>query len=106
MYAVTHASVKEKQDTYSNSQFLHRLTRNTNLPYNYIQKLVRATLEEKFYTLQQVADMLQMHIETIRELVRNKELGAYKINKRDYRVSKADLDEYLRKRRTKDDDPQ
>jgi excisionase family DNA binding protein len=59
-------------------------------------------LEEKFYTLQQVADMLQMHIETVRELVRNKELIAYKINRRDYRVSKADLEEFLRKRRTTD----
>lgn len=59
------------------------------------------TLEE-FYTLQQVADMLQMHIETIRDFVKNKELPAYKIGKRDYRVSKADFDEFLRKRRTTD----
>ena len=57
---------------------------------------------EEFYTLQQVADMLQMHIETIRDFVKNKELPAYKIGKRDYRVRKADFDEFLRKRRTTD----
>jgi excisionase family DNA binding protein len=60
---------------------------------------------EEFYTLQQVADMLQMHIETIRDFVKNKELPAYKIGKRDYRVRKADFDEFLRKRRTTDNNP-
>lgn len=57
---------------------------------------------EEFYTLEELSELLKMHIESIRKLIRSKELPAYKIGKRDYRVSKADLDEFLRKRRTTD----
>lgn len=58
---------------------------------------------EEFYTLQEIADMLKMHIETVRELVRKKELTAYKVGKRDYRVRKVDFEAFLDKRRTTGD---
>jgi excisionase family DNA binding protein len=57
---------------------------------------------EEFYTLQEIADMLKMHIESVRELVRRKELPAYRtgIGRRDYRVKKSDFEEFLQKRKT------
>lgn len=58
---------------------------------------------EEFYTLQEIADMLKMHIESVRELVRRKELPAYRVGRRDYRVKKADFEEFMRTRKTTDD---
>ena len=78
------------------------LTSNFKLPYNRSEIKRAGAILEEFYTLAEVAEMLKMHIETVREFVRKKELPAYKMSKRDYRVSKADLDEFLRKRRTID----
>ncbi len=59
---------------------------------------------EEFYTLQEIATMLKMHIETVRELVRRKELTAYKVGKRDYRVKKADFDKFMATRKTTEND--
>jgi excisionase family DNA binding protein len=57
----------------------------------------------EWLTLQQIADELQLHIETVREWVRMKRLTAYKVG-RDYRVKRADLDKFLEERRTKPDE--
>ncbi len=57
----------------------------------------------EWLTLQQIADELQLHIETVRDWVRTKRLTAYRVG-RDYRVKRTDLDEFLEKRRTKPDD--
>jgi len=57
----------------------------------------------EWLTLQQIADELQLHIETVREWVRTKRLTAYRVG-RDYRVKRADLDKFLEERRTKPDD--
>ncbi|EFH88522.1 helix-turn-helix domain-containing protein [Ktedonobacter racemifer] len=59
---------------------------------------------EEFYTLQEIADMLKIHIETVRELVRKKELPAIKASRRDYRVRRSAFEEFLRKRSTTGDD--
>ncbi len=56
------------------------------------------TLE--WLTLQDIADELKLHIETVREWVRTKRLTAYRVG-RDYRVKRADLDKFLEERRTK-----
>ncbi|HVB22315.1 MAG TPA: helix-turn-helix domain-containing protein [Ktedonobacteraceae bacterium] len=56
----------------------------------------------EWLTLQQIADELQLHIETVREWVRTKRLAAYKVG-RDYRVKRTDLDKFLEERRTKPD---
>jgi excisionase family DNA binding protein len=60
-------------------------------------------LPEEWLTLQQIADELQLHIETVRDWVRTKRLAAYKVG-RDYRVKRADLNKFLEERRTKPDD--
>jgi len=57
----------------------------------------------EWLTLQQIADELQLHIETVREWVRTKRLNAYRVG-RDYRVKRADLDKFLEERRTKPDE--
>lgn len=45
-----------------------------------------------------------MHIATVREMARNGGLPAYKVGKRDYRVRKADFEEFLKNRRTGGED--
>jgi len=57
----------------------------------------------EWLTLQDIADELKLHIETVREWVRTKRLTAYRVG-RDYRVKRADLDKSLEERRTKPDD--
>jgi len=57
----------------------------------------------EWLTLQQIADELQLHIETVREWVRTKRLTAYRVG-RDYRVKRTDLDKFLEERRTKPDE--
>jgi excisionase family DNA binding protein len=59
------------------------------------------TLE--WLTLQEIADELKLHIETVRERVRTKRLTAYRVG-RDYRVKRSDLDKFLEERRTKPDE--
>lgn len=54
-------------------------------------------------TLAEVSKILKLHIETVREMVRNEEIPAYKVTRRDYRVKRSDLDEFLRKRRNVED---
>jgi len=57
----------------------------------------------EWLTLQQIADELKLHIETVREWVRTKRLIAYRVG-RDYRVKRADLDRFLEERRTTPDE--
>ena len=56
----------------------------------------------EWLTLQEIADELKLHIETVREWVRTKRLTAYRVG-RDYRVKRSDLDRFLEERRTKPD---
>jgi excisionase family DNA binding protein len=56
----------------------------------------------EWLTLQQIADELQLHIETVRDWVRTKRLTAYRVG-RDYRVKRVDLDKFLEERRTTPD---
>jgi len=56
----------------------------------------------EWLTLQDIADELKLHIETVREWVRTKRLPAYRVG-RDYRVKRTDLDKFLEQRRTKPD---
>jgi len=57
-------------------------------------------LAEELLTLQQVADELQLHIGTVREWVREEKLPAIKLSKREYRVTRADLNKFLAERKT------
>jgi excisionase family DNA binding protein len=58
---------------------------------------------DEWLTLAQIADELQLHIETVREWVRTKRLIAYRVG-RDYRVKRTDLDKFLEERRTRPDE--
>jgi len=59
-------------------------------------------MEKDWYSPQEIADMLGLKVDTIREYIRKKELPAYRFG-RDYRVRKEDYEEWLKKRRTTDD---
>lgn len=54
----------------------------------------------KFYTTDQVADILNVEKEVIRDLIRRRELFAIKIGKA-YRVTESDIQDFLYERYTK-----
>ena len=56
----------------------------------------------EWLTVDEIAQELKLHPDTIREYIRKKELPAYRFG-RDYRVRKEDYEEWLKKRRTTDD---
>ena len=58
-------------------------------------------MEKDWYSPQEIASMLGLKVDTIREYIRKKELPAYRFG-RDYRVKKEDYEEFLKKRRTTD----
>ena len=58
-------------------------------------------MEKDWFSPQEIAQMLGLKVDTIREYIRKKELPAYRFG-RDYRVKKEDYEEFLRKRRTTD----
>ena len=51
----------------------------------------------KTYTAQEVADMLKVHINTIRSWIKSGKLNAMKLSDRLYRVSEEELNEFLLK---------
>ena len=57
---------------------------------------------QPWLTLEQIAEELQIHIETVRGWVREKKLPAYKVG-RIYRVKRPDFDKFLEARRTIDE---
>ena len=56
-------------------------------------------MDKEWYSPQEIADLLGLKVDTIREYIRKKQLPAYKFG-RDYRVKKEDYEEFLKKRRT------
>lgn len=54
---------------------------------------------QSWLTLEQIAEELQIHIETVRNWVREKKLPAYKVG-RVYRVKREDFEKFLENRRT------
>jgi len=52
-------------------------------------------------TVEEIAQELKLHPDTIREYIRKKQLIAYRFG-RDYRVKKEDYEEFLKKRKTTD----
>ena len=53
--------------------------------------------DQKFYTLEEVADMLRVSIETVRRLVLSGEIEAKRVG-RQYRISQENLNKYLEKK--------
>ena len=56
-------------------------------------------MPEKMLSVEDVADELQVNPETVRVWIRSGELVALSIGK-GYRISRADLDDFIRRRRT------
>lgn len=51
-------------------------------------------MEEKFYTIEQVANILEMHHKTIRKFIKDGKLKANKVGKQ-WRVSQEDLNSFM-----------
>ena len=58
-------------------------------------------MAEELLTLKQVAEELQLHVDTVRDWVREKKLNAIKLSAREYRVRRSDLNAFLQERQTK-----
>ncbi len=54
---------------------------------------------EQLLTVEQVANIMQVHVETVRVWIRNGDLVAVNIGK-EYRVTRADLNKYIEERKT------
>ncbi len=55
--------------------------------------------EEQLLTVEQVANIMQVHVETVRVWIRNGDLVAVNIGK-EYRVTRKDLNTYIEERKT------
>jgi len=51
---------------------------------------------EKYYTVQEIAERLQTHKNTIRRWIKERKLGASKIGK-EYRISETQLKQFIEK---------
>ncbi len=62
---------------------------------------------QPYLTLEQIADMLQVSVETVRSYIKHKKnpLPAYRLG-REYRVDKKEFDIWMQKRRTIPDEEQ
>lgn len=58
-------------------------------------------VNEKFYTVQEVADMLHVHWQSVLNYIKNGKLKALKLGK-GYRISQASLDEFITSHSTKE----
>jgi excisionase family DNA binding protein len=56
--------------------------------------------DNKYYTVQEVADLLKLHWQSVLTYIKNGELGAIKLGK-GYRISQQALDTFIAKRTTK-----
>ncbi len=58
-------------------------------------------VNEKFYTVQEVADLLQIHWQSVLNYIKNGKLKALKLGK-GYRISQESLDEFISNHTTKE----
>jgi excisionase family DNA binding protein len=54
--------------------------------------------DEQLFTAEQIAKIMQVHIGTVRLWVKNGELPAVWIGKREYRIRKSALDKFIEER--------
>jgi len=59
--------------------------------------------EQPFLTPQDVSDILQVSVQTVRRWIRKEGLPAYKVGPRMWRIKHDDLDRWLEQQRTTDD---
>ena len=55
-------------------------------------------MEKKFYTPQEVADLLQLRVQTVYDYVRQGKLSAMRLGNR-YRIAQTDLESFLDRQR-------
>ena len=60
-----------------------------------VRKMDNETKEQKVYTLEEVADMWNISVRAVKEMVSTGELKAFTVRKKTLRVSQAMLDEYI-----------
>ncbi len=58
---------------------------------------------DEWLTLEEIAEALKVHIETVRGWVRSRKLHAVKLG-RDYRVRRSDLEKFLQERSNTNED--
>ena len=58
---------------------------------------------EKLYTIQEVADLLQVHQMTVRNWINDGKIKSLRISERNIRISKAELDRFVNDRGVKKD---
>jgi putative molybdopterin biosynthesis protein len=56
-------------------------------------------MPEKQFTVEEVAEELRVHPETVRQWIRGGELDAFDTG-RGYRISRKDLDDFIQRRKT------
>ena len=60
-----------------------------------VRKMDNETKEQKVYTLEEVADMWNISVRAVKEMVATGELKAFTVRKKTLRASQAMLDEYI-----------
>jgi excisionase family DNA binding protein len=58
--------------------------------------------QQRYYSVEQLAEMFSVTAETVRRWIRDGELPAYRLRRRELRVSQEDLDAFLKSRRIGD----
>jgi excisionase family DNA binding protein len=56
--------------------------------------------EESFLTPQEISDLLQVSVQTVRRWIKEETLPAYKVGPRVWRIRKIDLDDWLEQQRS------
>ena len=57
-------------------------------------------MDKEFLSVKEIADMLGVSVDTVQGWIRRKELIAYKVGTKAYRVKRSDLQKFLEERRT------
>lgn len=70
--------------------------RNATISANKKPKTAEHGLTKDFYTIYEVADLLHFHHNTIRRAIKNGELKAAQLNGREWRITKEDLQAYIK----------
>jgi len=60
-------------------------------------------MEDELLTIEQVAERLQVHPDTVRRYIREKKLRAIRLSNTNLRVRRSELDRFLKERETDKD---
>lgn len=62
-----------------------------------------ATLSSQWLSVEDIANDLNVKIDTVRSWIREKKLTAYRVG-RDYRIKRADYEKFLQERKTRNEE--